>query len=212
MNALDNVNNTGAQSVTFSIIVTPDSLEKEIDLFMGFGCIDNSGIANSLISKIEAAKSRTAAGDTHAAINTLSALLNQLEAQAGKHISTGCTDPNTHTQMNAAQVLITDVEALLANLKTAGTINPILGYLVNGVDGVGGAVVQLVDAANNMVGSTATDQTGFYFFSQTGALTVGAKYTVRVTTIPKPFTTSSPAMQTFTWSASQVSVGNFALN
>jgi len=70
----------------------------------------------------------------------------------------------------------------------------------------------LLDAANNVVASTATDQTGFYFFAQTNTLTVGTNYTVSVTTIPKPYTTSSPASQSFTWSAAQVSLGNFVLN
>jgi len=212
VNALDNVNNAATRSVTFSVIVTADSLEKEINLFLGFGCIDNGGIANSLTAKVDAAKSRIAAGDLHAAINTLSALLSQLEAQAGKHISSGCTDSSTNTQMNAAQILITDLEALLANLKTSGTTNPVVGFVVNGVDGVGNAVVQLVDTANQVVASAATDQTGFYFFAQTNGLTVGATYTVRVTTIPKPYTASVPASQTFTWSAMQVSLNAFALN
>jgi hypothetical protein len=212
VNALDNVDNAGTKSVAFSIVVTPDSLEKELNIFLGFGCIDNSGLANSLTSKIEAAKSRITAGDTKSAINTLAALLNQLEAQAGKHISTGCTDPNTHTQFNPTQVLITDLETLLAKLKTAGITDPILGYVSNGIDGVAGATITLLDAANNVVATTATDQTGFYFFAQTNTLTVGASYTVTVATIPKPYTTSSPASQSFTWSAAQVSLGNFALN
>jgi len=212
VSAVDNVNNASTKSVTFSIIVTPDSLEKETNLFLGFGCIDNGGIANSLISKIEAAKSRIAAGDTHVAINTLSALLNQLEAQAGQHVSTGCTDPNTHTQFNPAQVLITDLETLLANLKTASLTDPILGYVVNGFDGVGGAVVTLLDAGSNVVATTTPDQTGFYFFAQTNSLVVGANYTVRITTIPKPYTTSTPTAQSFTWSAAQVNLNNFMLN
>jgi len=210
--ALDNVNNAATRSVTFSVIVTPDSLEKEINLFLGFGCIDNGGVANSLTSKMDAAKSRIAGGDTHAAINTLSALLSQLEAEAGKHVSSGCIDSNTNTQMNAARILITDLEALLATLKTSGSSNPVFGYVVNGLDGVGNAVVQLVDAASHVVASATTDQTGFYFFAQTTSLTAGATYTVRVTTIPKPYTAAVPASQTFTWSAMQVSLNPFVLN
>ena len=212
VNALDNVNNAATQSVTFSIVVTPDSLEQEVNLFLGFGCIDSSGLANSLVSKIEAAKSRIAAGDMHSAINTFSALLNQLQAQAAKHISTGCTDPNTHTQFNPVQVLITDLEALLAKLTTAGITDPILGYVVSGMDGVGGAVVTLLDAADNAVATTTTDQTGFYFFAQTNGLVKGANYTVRVTTIPKSYTTSTPASQTFTWSTAQTGLNSFVLN
>jgi hypothetical protein len=210
--ATDNVDNTSTKSVTFSIIVTPDSLEQDVNLLLGFGCIDTSGIGNSLVSKIEAAKARIAAGDTHSAINTLSALLSQLQTQAGKHISTSCTDPNTNTQFNPAQVLITDLQALLATLKTAGVTDPILGYVLNGVDGVGGAVVTLFDATNGVVATANTDSTGFYFFAQTSTLVTGTSYTVRVTIIPKSTATPNPASQTFTWSAEPVSLANFLLN
>jgi hypothetical protein len=210
--ATDNVDNSATKSITFSIIVTPDSLEQDVNILTAFGCIDNGGIAGSLISKIEATKSRIAAGDTHSAINTLGALLNQLFAQAGKHISTGCTDPNTQTQFNPAQLLITDVQALLANLKTAGVVNPIMGYVVTATDGVGGAVVSLLDANNVLVATANTDSTGFYFFAHTDALVTGASYTVRVSTIPKPNVTSVPVSQTFIWCAAQVSLDNFLLN
>ena len=210
--AVDNVDNSATKSVTFSIIVTPDSLEQDVNLLLAFGCIDNGGIAGSLISKIEAAKSRIAAGDTHSAINTLGALLNQLLAQAGKHISTSCTDPNTQTQFNPAQLLINDLQALLANLKTAGVVNPIMGYVLTATDGVGGAIVSLLDANNVVVATANTDATGFYFFAQTNALVTGASYTVRVSTIPKPNVTSIPASQTFIWSAAQVGLDNFLLN
>src|SRR5262249_7388114 len=125
---------------------------------------------------------------------------------------TGCTDPNTHTQFNPVQVLITDLEALLAKLTTAGITDPILGYVVSGMDGVGGAVVTLLDAADNAVATTTTDQTGFYFFAQTNGLVKGANYTVRVTTIPKSYTTSTPASQTFTWSTAQTGLNSFVLN
>jgi hypothetical protein len=212
VNAVDNVNNAGTKSVTFSIVVTPDSLEQDVKLLLGFGCIDNSGIGNSLISKLDAVKARIAAGDIHSAINTLTALLNQAQAQTGKHISTACTDTNSNNQFNAAQVFIGDIEALLASLKTTGVTDPILGYVVSGSNGIGGATVTLLDAGNGVVAATTTDATGFYFFAQTNALTVGASYSVKVTTIPKPYATTNPVSQAFTWSTAQISLSNFVLN
>jgi hypothetical protein len=41
--ATDNVNNSATKSVTFSIIVTPDSLEQDVNVLLAFGCIDNGG-------------------------------------------------------------------------------------------------------------------------------------------------------------------------
>jgi hypothetical protein len=185
VNAMDNLNNAGAKTTTFTIIVTPDSLEQDVTILSGLGCIDNYGIGNALTGKLEEVKSRMTAGDTQAGVNTLMALLSQAQAQAGKHITFTCTDPNSHTQFNAAQVLITDIEALLANLKTSGITDPILGYVLNATGGgVNGAVVSLVDSANTIVASMNTDPTGFYFFAQTNALVSGGSFTVSLSTIP----------------------------
>jgi hypothetical protein len=212
VDAADYLNNTGTKTVAFSIIVTADSLEQDVNILLGLGCIDNSGIGNSLVSKLDAVKSRIAAGDTHSAINTLTALLNQAQAQAGKHISTACIDPNSHTQFNAAQLFIGDVEALLASLKTTGLTDPILGYVLSGNNSVGGATVTLLNAGNGVVATTTADATGFYFFAQTNTLIAGGSYTATVTAIPKPYTTSTPTSQTFTWSAMQVNLNPFLLN
>jgi hypothetical protein len=87
-----------------------------------------------------------------------------------------------------------------------------MGYVVTATDGVGGAVVSLLDANNVLVATANTDSTGFYFFAHTDALVTGASYTVRVSTIPKPNVTSVPVSQTFIWCAAQVSLDNFLLN
>jgi hypothetical protein len=54
---------------------------------VALGWIDNQGIANSLDSKLDSAKSKLAAGDTIAAKNMLNAFVNEVEAQNGKHLS-----------------------------------------------------------------------------------------------------------------------------
>jgi hypothetical protein len=51
------------------------------------GWIDNGGIKNSLDAKLNAAQTALSSGDQKEAINQLNALLNEVGAQAGKHLS-----------------------------------------------------------------------------------------------------------------------------
>jgi hypothetical protein len=92
-----------------------DGISQVIATDQALGCIDNSGISNALTSKLHSAQQLINAGKIQEAINTLTALLHQLEAQAGKHITTTCTDSNGN-QFDPVQVLIDDVKALLASL------------------------------------------------------------------------------------------------
>ena len=57
-----------------------------IAAFQAAGAIDNSGIANALATKLADAKNAADAGDTKRTANVLGALINQIHAQAGKHI------------------------------------------------------------------------------------------------------------------------------
>jgi hypothetical protein len=75
----DNVNNSGTNSVTFTIIVTADSLITEANEFLALGCIDNAGIANSLASKMAAVKNAIANGQIQAAANILSAFIKEVQ-------------------------------------------------------------------------------------------------------------------------------------
>jgi hypothetical protein len=85
-----------------------------IGVITAAGCIDNSGISGTLISKLTQAQGFIDAGQINNAVNTLTALLNQLQAQSGKHIGTSCTiDGQT---FNPVDVLIADVTAILATL------------------------------------------------------------------------------------------------
>ncbi len=59
------------------------SLSSLVHELLVAGMIDNAGIANSLISKADAA----AQGNTPAARNQLNAFINELDAQAGKHLT-----------------------------------------------------------------------------------------------------------------------------
>jgi hypothetical protein len=175
------------------------------------GCIDNSGISGALIDKLARAQAYIDAGNIQAAINTLNALLNQLQAQAGKHIGTTCTVGNDTFDPSA--VLITQVEALLASLGSTGhQPNPVMGYVMNskGVP-LAGATVSVLDSSNAVVTAASTDMTGFYFIADSGILTVGSNYTAKVTPVPKPYKGSTPASQTLPWSGTEISLGNFML-
>lgn len=72
--ASDVAGNESVHDITFTIENSFESLEKLVQRFAEQGWIDNHGIANSLATK--------------AAKGSVSAFINQVEAQAGKHIST----------------------------------------------------------------------------------------------------------------------------
>jgi hypothetical protein len=105
----DNLGNAVTNSVTFTVTVTPDSLLGDVNNLVALGCIDN--ISQSLTAKISAAKNLIAKGQIQAAINTLAALINEVQAQAGKHISTSCHDPNGRP-FNPVQLLLGDAQYL----------------------------------------------------------------------------------------------------
>jgi hypothetical protein len=50
------------------------------------GHIDNQGVTNSLLAKLDAAQAALDRGQTSVAINTLEAFIHEVQAQAGKHI------------------------------------------------------------------------------------------------------------------------------
>ena len=50
------------------------------------GIITSQGVANSLLAKLDAAQSALDRGQTSAAISNLQAFINEVQAQAGKHI------------------------------------------------------------------------------------------------------------------------------
>lgn len=50
------------------------------------GHISNAGVAKSLMAKVEAAQAAADRGQTDVAINNLQAFVNEVNAQAGKHI------------------------------------------------------------------------------------------------------------------------------
>jgi hypothetical protein len=66
------------------------------------GHIDNAGVANSLLAKIDAAQAAYDRGQSSVAINNLQAFVQQVQAQSGKHITQEHAD---HMGMHAQMVI-----------------------------------------------------------------------------------------------------------
>jgi len=202
---------THSAPVSVTVTVDTSSITSVIGNLLSAGCIDNSGIGTALTSKLAEAQAAISAGNIQTAINTLTALKNQLQAQSGKHIATTCTIGGV--TFNPVTVLLMDVQSLIDSLRTSITADPITGYVVNSSGlGIPGATVSITDTLGNTAATATTDITGFYFFPTTGVLALGASYTVKVSGFPSGFTTSASAFQTFTWSGSGIALSNFALN
>jgi len=189
-----------AQS-TFNVTVQ-DTTQSLISLINGAGCVNKSGVANALVAKASAAQDAIDRGNIKAATNILEALKHQVEAQSGKGIDTSC-----------ANDLLTAATAIINNLTTSTTPNPIIGFVVSASgSAISGATLSLLDSGGNSLATETTDITGFYYFATSYDLTSGSTYTVTVTGLPTGFTTSSPASQTFTWLESAITLSNFVLS
>jgi hypothetical protein len=66
------------------------------------GHIDNQGVTQSLVAKLDAAQAALDRGQPTVAANTLKAFVQTVEAQAGKHIA---AEHAEHLVMHARQVL-----------------------------------------------------------------------------------------------------------
>ena len=104
VDADDQVGNVSpTESVTFSIVVTPESLIEDITIFEGTGDIQST-LVKSLLAKLENAAKKFNEGDCTTAENIYRAFINEVQAQTGKAITAF-----------AAEILIADAEYLIAN-------------------------------------------------------------------------------------------------
>jgi hypothetical protein len=106
---------THSTTVTVTVTADSSSITNVIGNLPSAGCIDNSGIGNALTSKLSAAQAAISAGNIQTAINILTALKSQLQAQSAKHIATSCTIGGV--TFNPVTVLLIDVQSLIDNLK-----------------------------------------------------------------------------------------------
>lgn len=86
--AEDHAGNVAQATVNFQTVTSLSSLRQLVELFLSDGAIDNEGIGNSLLKKLEN--------------NNLNSFANEVSAQKGKHISS-----------RAASVLLRNAEYLL---------------------------------------------------------------------------------------------------
>jgi hypothetical protein len=107
---------TNSAMVTVNVSVTAAGITRVIGVLRSGGCIDNAGVANSLNSKLSAAQTSLDANDIQDAINVLTALLHDLQAQAGKHINTSCAVNGV--SFNPDATVMTDVRALIVKIKS----------------------------------------------------------------------------------------------
>ena len=102
--ANDNLGNASTTTVTFEVIVTPESIKEDVRYFLSVGDIKNKGLANSLLAKLNAAARAIERDQCPTAINIYNAFIHELNAQSGKGV-----DPT------AAAIMIADAEYLIAN-------------------------------------------------------------------------------------------------
>lgn len=82
-----NHSSSPGQALIIERVATFDSMREEIKLSLLYGLITNQGIANSLLQKMNTAEGARNKGNLKSAGNILDALVNEIEAQANKHIN-----------------------------------------------------------------------------------------------------------------------------
>jgi hypothetical protein len=101
--AVDHLGNVGVRAVTFSIIVTPQSIQDDVNHFVASGDVTVTE-ANSLLTKLRAAAAARARGDCATAAKVYLAFIDELNAQTGKAVST-----------TAAAIMIGDAQYLISH-------------------------------------------------------------------------------------------------
>ncbi|MBI4119477.1 MAG: C39 family peptidase [Parcubacteria group bacterium] len=97
--------------------VSPGTVRKDIEIAAQLKIIDNEGVANSLLQKLDAAEMNTQKNKLQTAQDILNALKQEVEAQKGKHIK----EP-------FASVLLRDLNTLSRSLSSSA---PSLSLLVS---------------------------------------------------------------------------------
>jgi uncharacterized repeat protein (TIGR01451 family) len=198
-------------SVSVNVQTTIAGVKNVINLDLGLGAIDVSGIATSLLSKLSAAQTTQTVGQIQTELNILNATLIEIQAQAGKHIKTSWTDGSGQAY-NPDAVLATDVTALMSISGVNLVPNPIIGSIVNSTgSGIGNISVNVFNSKNVLVATATSDSTGFFYFPVTSVLTPGSTYTVKATS-PKGYKSSTPGSVGFTWKSTPVNLSNIGLN
>jgi hypothetical protein len=84
--------------------ITPESIEADVRAALGSGAIDNAGVANSLLAKLNAAADARSRGQCSVAAAIYGAFIDDLNAQSGNHVAA-----------DAATRLVAEAQFLVAN-------------------------------------------------------------------------------------------------
>ena len=76
-------------------VFSPETIKADVQSALASGTIDNKGVANSLVSKLQHASAARSAGDCAGAARLYESFLNEVGAQRGKHIATITADQLT---------------------------------------------------------------------------------------------------------------------
>lgn len=106
----ERVPGTVAQIVV-NVTTTPLATGNVIARFEQAGYIDTA-VAHTLTTMLTGAQSSLDRGQTSAAVNRLSALIQYINAQAGRHIATDATENGV--TFNPGAILIGDIDALIS--------------------------------------------------------------------------------------------------
>ena len=84
--------------------ITPESIKADVESALASGAINNVGVADSLLAKLNAAEDARSRGLCATAANVYEAFINQVSAQSGQHV-----------QATTAAQLIGEAKFLIAN-------------------------------------------------------------------------------------------------
>jgi hypothetical protein len=102
-NATDHLGNVASQSVTFTVVVTANSIQSDVTQFVTSGTITDGDWAKSLLAKLVNASAARAAGNCSGAASIYQSFISEVQAQSGKKVAAA-----------AASTMIADAQYLIA--------------------------------------------------------------------------------------------------
>jgi len=137
-------------TVSVTVIASSSGISAVLGQMLASGCLNSTGVENALTAKISAEQAASTAGNTKTAINILTAFIDQVRAQSGKHILSSCTIGGL--TLDPAAVLINDARSLINSLAVSATPNPITGSVLRSAGvGISGATVTLQDSTGTIL-------------------------------------------------------------
>lgn len=100
----DRVTNSSNASVTFTIVVTAESIKEDVNIFTSFGKIKDPGTQTSLLATLTSAAAARARGNCTQAASLYQSFIRQLQAQSGKNVDA-----------DAAAIMIADAQFLISH-------------------------------------------------------------------------------------------------